>query len=145
MSESIVYDTVTASILNRMVDGVIVSNKQGIILEVNRPTQSMFGYLRTELIGKKITMLMPEEHSKAHDGYIKTFLKTGKTRMIGRGLEVIGKRKDGTTFHLDIGVSEVKNETQHLFVGALRDITKQKKTDAHLTQRTTHHVNPRTR
>jgi len=134
MSESIVYDTVTASILNRMVDGVIVSNKQGIILEVNRPTQSMFGYLRTELVGKKITMLMPEEHSKAHDGYIKTFLQTGKTRMIGRGLEVIGKRKDGTTFHLDIGVSEVKNETQHLFVGALRDITKQKKTDAHLTQ-----------
>ena len=134
MSESMVYETVTASILNRMVDGVIVISTKGAIIEVNHPTQCMFGYQRSELIGQNISKLMTDEHRNSHNNYINAFLETGKTKMIGRGLEVIGKRKDGTTFHLEIGVSEVKNENQHLFVGTLRDITKQKKADAHLTR-----------
>lgn len=134
MSESIIYETVTASILNGMEDGVIVSTKQGIILEVNRPTQNMFGYKRTELIGQAIGMLMTDEQNKAHTGYIDNYLSTGKSKMLGRSREVTGKRKDGTTFPLEISLSEVKNETKHLFVGTIRDITKQKKTDAHLTR-----------
>ena len=134
MSKSVIYETVTASILNRMVDGVIVSTKQGIILEVNQPTQNLFGYQRSELIGQNLSILMTEDQSHAHDGYINNFLETGKTNIIGRGREVIGKRKDGTTFPLDLVISEVKNENQHLFVGTIRDITKQKKANAHLTR-----------
>ena len=132
MSESIVDETVTASILNRMVDGVVVSTKQGIILEVNRPTQSMFGYTRSELIGQPIGMLMTEDDNKAHNSYINRYLETGKGKMMGRGREVIGKRKDDTSFPLELGISEVKNDSQHLFVGTLRDISQQKKADAHL-------------
>ena len=134
MTDSIINETITGSILNGMIDSVVVINKHGAILDVNQATQDIFGYQRAELIGQNVCMLMPEHYSHAHDGYINNYLNTKKSKIVGRGREVVGKRKDGTTFSLDLGISEVKNKNQHFFVATMRDITEQKHTEEHASR-----------
>ncbi len=120
------------AILNTATDAVITIDRRGIIQGVNPATATMFGYAPNELIGQNVSMLMPPPYCEEHDGYIARYLESRQPRIIGIGREVLGRRKDGATFPIDLAVSEV--ERLGLFTGIIRDVTERKVTEHALQQ-----------
>lgn len=120
------------AIIQTAVDGIITISDRGIIESVNPATCTLFGYEVSEMIGQNIAMLMPMPHSHAHDGYLHNYLTTGHRKIIGIGREVLGKKKDGTTFPFWLAVSEVNLGGKRLFTGIVHDMTEQKKAEAEL-------------
>jgi PAS domain S-box-containing protein len=122
-----VQENLTQAILDEAADGIITINGKGEILSLNRAAEKIFGYAIAEILGKNIKMLMPEPYHSAHDGYLVSYLTTGKQKIIGIGREVTGLRKNGEQFAMDLAVSEVKQEgNERLFAGILRDISQRK-------------------
>lgn len=117
------------SIVDNVIDGIITVNFQGTIQTFNPAAEHIFGYRTSEVLGRNVNMLMPEPYHTAHDGYLRRYMETGEARIIGTGREVEGRRKDGSTFPLDLGVSEVKLEGERLFLGIIRDITERKRVE----------------
>lgn len=117
------------TILDTVAEGIINISEQGIIEMMNPAAERIFGYASDEVIGRNISMLMPEPYRKLHDSYIKHYLSTGKANIIGLGRELEGLRKDGSTFPLDLTVNEmILGETRH-FTGIVRDITARKEAE----------------
>ncbi|HEY5646495.1 MAG TPA: diguanylate cyclase, partial [Pseudomonadales bacterium] len=79
-----------------------------------------------EMVGMNVSGLMPADHAKQHDGYIRSYMRSGRARIIGVGRQLTACRKDGSTFPIELTVNEIKLEGRRLFVGLLRDITKVK-------------------
>ncbi len=117
------------AIVDNTVDGLITINEQGYIENFNKSCESIFGYSADEVIGKNVKMLMPEPYHTEHDSYLDNYNKTGDKKIIGIGREVKGKRKDGTTFPLDLSVSEVQVKGRRIYSGIVRDITDRKKAE----------------
>lgn len=113
----------TLAILNTAVDGIITLNEDRIITSFNPAAEKLFRYSKEEVIGQNVKMLMPEPYRNNHDKYVKNFLKTGKKKIIGIGREVVGRRKDGTTFPMYLSVGETRVGDQRFFTGILHDIT----------------------
>lgn len=93
---------------------------------VNRSARNMFGYQESELVGHNISVLMPEPHRSAHDGYIRAHMKTGVEKMIGTNRTVTAKRKDNSEFKCRLGLSKInpsEDGTKATFVGLLHDLT----------------------
>ncbi|KAH6580917.1 hypothetical protein BASA50_002113 [Batrachochytrium salamandrivorans] len=111
------------SVLETVVDGIINITPTGTIRRFNAAAENMFGYSSSEVIGKNIKMLMPYRYSRDHDSYLTNYLTTGVKKVIGSGRHVHGLKKDGTEFHLQLSISEVKENDQHLFTGIARDLT----------------------
>ena len=124
----------TLAIVDSMWDGVVTSDVNGQILSVNQSVELIFGYQASELIGKSVDILMPEPDHSAHNGYIEKYLKTGKKEIIGIGREVLGKRKDGSVFALDLSISEVKIGNTRSFTAVVRDISARKEVEAELRE-----------
>ncbi len=114
------------SIIDTVVDGIITINAQGIIQTVNPTAERLFGYTASEIIGQNVKLLMPEPYQSAHDGFLRNYLSTGVKKIIGIGREVAGRRKDGSTFPMELGVGEMVVDGQHMFTGIVRDITERK-------------------
>ncbi len=114
------------AILETAVEGIITIDECGVIESVNRAAERIFGYPATELIGKNVRVLMPSPYRERHDGYLANYVRTGQARIIGIGREVIGQRKDGAIFPMDLAVSEVRLADRRLFTGFVRDITERK-------------------
>ncbi|MCJ8169013.1 PAS domain S-box protein [Atopomonas sediminilitoris] len=123
------------SVLNTVVDGIVTINPQGMIESFNQAAERIFGYSNAEVFGRNISMLMPEPYRSAHDGYLLRYLTTGQSHIIDVGREVLGQRKDGSTFALELAVSEVKVGQQHFFTGVVRDLTQKKQAQQQLQQR----------
>lgn len=121
-------------ILNGLVDGVITINHQRIILSFNQTAEAMFGYKSEEVIGRNISILMPEPEKSAHDSYVQNYLTTGVTHIIGIGRDVTALRKNGETFPMRLSVVEypAKIEGDRWFIGSCRDNTLQKKQEEQL-------------
>ena len=119
-------ETRVRTIMNNAIDGIITINECGLMETVNPAAAEIFGYEESEMLGKNVSMLMPEPDSSQHDGYLKNYLETGVTKIIGRGREVVGQRKDGSLFPLDLAVSEMILNKEPVFVGIVRDITERK-------------------
>jgi len=124
-----------ATVLDTIVDGIIVINTAGRILMANRAVHKMFGYSYDDenLNGQKINILMTDADHRHHDEYIDSYLKTGKRRIIGLSRDVIGRRRDGTTFPLELSIGEIFDEVmtgdtdeRRAFIGTLRDISARK-------------------
>lgn len=113
-------------ILDTVVDGIVTIDQLGLIRDFNPSAATIFGYQPAEVVGKTVTMLMPEPHRSEHDGYIKRYLETGQGGAIGHRRELSGLRKDGTVFPVEVAVSELEVGDQHHFTGIVRDITERK-------------------
>jgi PAS domain S-box-containing protein len=124
----------TRAIVNTAVDGIITINESGIIESFNPAAEEIFGYRTTEIIGKNVVILMPEPYHSEHADYINNYLRTGEKKIIGLGREVAGRRKDGTTFPIELAISEIELPEQRLFCGIVRDITERKEAERHLRE-----------
>ena len=111
------------SILEAAVDGIIIISSQGVIESFNPAAEKIFGWTAHEAIGQKVDILMPKPHRDRHDEYIRSYLRTGKRKIIGIGRETMAQRKDGSTFPIELAVSEVKLADRTIFTGIVRDIT----------------------
>lgn len=124
LRESVLH---TQAILNNMLDGVITINTQGLIESFNKAASTIFGYNPDEVIGRNISMLMPEKIKALHDGYLSHHVDTGHAKTLGTQLEVEGKRKDGNLFPMSLSVSKILREGKLTFIGLIRDITQQRR------------------
>ncbi len=122
------------AVLNAAVDGIVLIDTSGIIQLVNPAVQKMFGYPPEELLGRNVKVLMPPPWRGEHDGYLANYLATGEARIIGIGRQVEGRCRDGSTFPLDLAVSEVRHGSEVFFLGTLRDITERVRLEAEIRQ-----------
>src|SRR5918999_756007 len=123
------------SVVNHVVDGIITIDERGNIESYNPAAQKIFGYAREQVIGRNVKMLMPEPYHAEHDGYLENYLSTGRPKIIGIGREVIGKRKNGSVFPMELAVSEFHISQRRYFTGIVRDITERKRLQDELQQR----------
>jgi len=122
-------ETRVRAVLDTVADGIITIDPYGTIESFNPAAERIFEYSTGEAIGANVRMLMPEPYRGEHDGYLERYRRTGTARIIGIGKEVTGMRKDGTTFPMELAVTEMKLDGQQSFVGMVRDITERKKVD----------------
>ncbi|MEM7032237.1 MAG: PAS domain S-box protein [Chloroflexota bacterium] len=122
------------SIMDNVADAIITIDQHGIIQTFNLAAERIFGYSATTIIGKKVNRLMPKFHRQNHDHYLANYLQTGESKIIGHGRELVGLRQDGTTFPLDLAISEFPLKDQRMFVGIVRDITKRVQLEQQLRQ-----------
>jgi diguanylate cyclase (GGDEF)-like protein/PAS domain S-box-containing protein len=123
----------TRAVLDTAVDGIMTIDGEGRIDSFNRAAESMFGYSAEEVLGRNVSMLMPEPYRSEHDGYLDRYRHGGDARIIGIGREVAGRRRDGSTFPLELSVTEVGTD-RNAFAGVVRDITDRKRLEAELVQ-----------
>lgn len=104
-------------------DAIVIVNETGRIEIVNKKTETIFGYDRSDMIGQTIEMLMPEKFHNSHHGHLRNYTADPTSRNMGQGLDLLGRRKDGTEFPIDISLSPLKTENGILMSNAIRDIT----------------------
>jgi len=109
------------------VEGIITIDERGNVDSLNPAAETMFGWSAKDLIGRNISILMPEPYRAQHDGYLANYLSTGHRRIIGIGREVFGQRKDGSLFPIDLSVGEFTVGGRRLFTGIIRDITERRR------------------
>jgi PAS domain S-box-containing protein len=115
------------AILETTVDGIITIDAEGAIESFNQAAEEIFGYDADEVIGENVKMLMPSPHHEQHDEYLHSYHETGRRKIIGVGREVTGRRKDGSTFPMDLAVSEVELGDRTIFTGIVRDISERRR------------------
>ena len=123
-----------ATVLDTVVDGLITIDRHGIIQSFNKACVSLFGYTPDEVIGQNVRILMPEPYHSQHDRYIAAYLATGVAKIIGIGREVMGRRKDGSTFPMELAVGESPQAGNHAFVGIVRNLTERHEADTQREQ-----------
>ena len=111
------------SILDTVLDGLIVIDEAGIIQSFSLAAERMFGFSADEVRGRNVSLLMPSPDRERHDGYIERYLRTGERRIVGIGRIVNGQRKDGSTFPIELAVGELSHGGRRFFTGFVRDIT----------------------
>ncbi len=116
-----------AAIVETAVNAIITIDENCIIETANSATERLFGYKQDEIIGRNISMLMPQPYRDRHDSYVRNYLRSGVKRIIGIGREVVGMRKDGSVFPIDLSVGEaVLPSGRRIFTGIIRDLTERK-------------------
>ncbi|MGI9594632.1 MAG: sensor histidine kinase [Acidimicrobiales bacterium] len=117
------HEELWQAVLRTAVDPIIVIDEQGIILRANEATEGLFGYAAEYLVGKNVSLLMPEPYRSEHDDYLKRYLDTGEARIIGIGREVEAQKADGQIFPIALAVSEIKWGERCWFTGIIHDLT----------------------
>jgi two-component system, LuxR family, sensor kinase FixL len=122
------------SILETVPDAMVVIDSRGVVQSFSRAAERLFGYRSTDICGQNVKMLMPSPYRDQHDGYLDRYLTTGERRIIGIGRVVVGRRKDGSTFPMELSVGEVNQDGRRLFTGFVRDLTERQQTDRRLQE-----------
>ena len=122
------------AIIETSPDGLITIDETGRIQSFNPAAERIFGYAAAEVIGHNVACLMPSPYREQHDSYIRHYLRTGEKRIIGIGREVLGRRKDGTAFPLDLAVAEVQAAGHRIFAGFVHDISARRLAEARLSE-----------
>jgi two-component system sensor kinase FixL len=133
-SEALAREAHVQSILDTVPEAMIVINEHGIIQSFSVAAERLFGYTAAEAIGLNVKVMMPAPYREAHDGYLMRYLRTGERRIIGIGRVVVGLRKDGSTFPMELAVGEMHSGQQRFFTGFIRDLTERQKTEARLQE-----------
>jgi two-component system, LuxR family, sensor kinase FixL len=122
------------SILDTVPDAMIVSDEHGIMQSFSAAAERLFGYRAADMLGKNVKLLMPSPYREGHDGYLERYLRTGEKRIIGVGRVVVGERRDGSTFPMELSVGEMRSSNQRFFTGFVRDLTEGQETEARLQE-----------
>ena len=122
------------SVLDTVPDAMIVIDSRGIIQSFSAAAERLFGYTAAEIVGQNVSMLMPSPYQAQHDNYLKHYLATGEKRIIGRGRIVVGLRRDGSTFPMELTVGEVQSGEHPFFTGFVRDLTERQETQQRLQE-----------
>jgi two-component system, LuxR family, sensor kinase FixL len=123
-----------SGIVETAVDGIITIDENGVVETMNPAAEKIFEYSADEVVGKNISMLMPEPYRSEHDGYLEHYHRTGERRIIGIGREVRGRRKDGSEFPMDVAVSVRNLGNRRIFTGLVRDISARKKLEQEILE-----------
>jgi two-component system sensor kinase FixL len=118
------------SILETVPDAMIVIDVQGSVVSFSAAAERLFGYMSDEIRGQNVSALMPSPDRERHDDYLERYLRTNEPRIIGIGRTVVGQRRDGTTFPMELSVGEVLGE-HRLFTGFVRDLTERAEAERH--------------
>ncbi len=111
------------TVVDSMLNGLIVIDEKGIMQSYNPAAETIFGYSPQDVVGNNISMLMPEPYKSEHDGYMDHYMGGGEARIIGLGRGVTGQRKNGDLFPMHLSVSEMEVDERRLFIGTIQDIT----------------------
>jgi two-component system sensor kinase FixL len=122
------------SIFDAAPEAMIVINSEGVIQSYGASAERMFGWRPSAAIGRNVSMLMPQPFRAQHDGYLQRYLTTGERRIIGIGRIVVGERKDGSTFPMELTVAEVASDHGRFFTGFVRDLTERQESEARLQE-----------
>jgi two-component system sensor kinase FixL len=122
------------SILDTVPDAMVVIDERGIVQSFSSAAERLFGYGPAEVIGKNVKTLMPSPYRESHEGYLARYMQTGERRIIGIGRVVVGERKDGSTFPMELAVGEMNSSNQRFFTGFIRDLTERQRTEARLQE-----------
>lgn len=122
------------AILETAVEGIITIDEHGLVESMNPAAERTFGFKAQEVLGKNVSILMPAPYRELHDGYLANYLSTGRAKIIGIGREVVGRRKDGSVFPMDLAVSEVRLADRRLFTGFVRDISERKRLEQEILE-----------
>ena len=115
------------AIISNVMDGIITISETGVIQGFNPAAEGIFGYAQDEVVGKNVNILMPEPDHGAHDSYLRRYLQSGHSEVLGvRGREVSAVRKNGEEFPMELSASEMMLGGQRYFIGIVRDITERK-------------------
>ena len=115
------------AVMDGMFDSLVVIDAKGLITSFNKAASASFGYSSDEVVGRNVSLLMPEPHRSQHEGYLQRYLSSGVPHVIGMPRELAGQRRDGSVFPLKLSVSKVARAGQITFVGLLRDITEERR------------------
>ena len=122
------------SILETVPEAMLVIDETGIVTSFSAAAERLFGYFAQEVVGRSVNMLMPASEGRAHDGHLARYLKTGERRIIGYGRVVMGQRKDGSVFPMELSVGEAVVDGKRIFTGFIRDLTSRHRIEAELRQ-----------
>lgn len=122
------------SILQTVPDAMIVIDDAGLIRDFSDTAERQFGWTADEVAGRNVSMLMPSPYREAHDGYLQRYYQTGERRIIGVGRVVVGERKDGSTFPMELAVGEMRLAEGRFFTGFVRDLTERQQTETRLQE-----------
>lgn len=122
------------SILETVPDAMIVIDEAGHIRDFSPTAERLFGWSGGEVQGKNVSLLMPSPYREAHDAYLHRYYRTGERRIIGVGRVVVGERKDGSTFPMELAVGEVRIAEGRFFTGFVRDLTERQQTETRLQE-----------
>ncbi|WP_262268375.1 PAS domain-containing sensor histidine kinase [Microvirga yunnanensis] len=121
-------------ILETVPDAMVVIDEQAVIQSFSTAAVRLFGYEPGEVIGQNVNVLMPEPYRTQHDGYMHRYRTTGQRRIIGIGRVVVGLRRDGSTFPMELSVGEVRSGGVRYFTGFIRDLTERQQTETRLQE-----------
>jgi two-component system sensor kinase FixL len=122
------------SILDTVPDAMIVIDEQGRIQSFSTAAERLFGFASGEILGRNVKVLMPAPYRDEHDAYLMRYRTTGERRIIGIGRVVVGERKDGSTFPIELAVGEMRSGDRRYFTGFIRDLTERQQTEARLQE-----------
>jgi PAS domain S-box-containing protein len=116
------------NLLESIPDAIVVVNREGSMVQVNSQTETLFGYTHEEMVGQKIEMLVPERYRDLHHHHRSDFASEPIVRRMGAGLDLFGRRHDGSEFPVEISLSPVETDAGILVLSAIRDVSDQRKT-----------------
>ncbi|TPG41023.1 PAS domain S-box protein [Sphingomonas koreensis] len=122
------------SILKTVPDAMVVIDEHGIVISFSAAAERLFGYAAAMVVGHNVRMLMPHHHSNRHDSYIARYLETGERRIIGQDRIVVGRKRDGTEFPVELSIGEARSNGHRIFTGFVRDLTEQQRAELRLKQ-----------
>ncbi len=126
--------TLVNTVLDTLVDGLIVIDRTGRVQVYNRACEKLFGYQAAEVVGRNVKMLMPPDTEREHDQYLLNYQTTGIRKIIGISREVVGQRKEGSTFPMHLAVGEATHLGEPIYVGIIRDLTERNQVESQLRQ-----------
>ena len=122
------------SILDTVPDAMIVIDEKGVMQSFSATAERLFGYTPSDVVGRNVSILMPEPDRSRHDSYLQRYLSTGERRIIGIGRVVTGLRRDGSTFPMELAVGEMRSGERRYFTGFLRDLTERQEVQSRLQE-----------
>jgi diguanylate cyclase (GGDEF)-like protein/PAS domain S-box-containing protein len=126
------------AVLNHVDEGIVSMTSEGLLRTFNPAAEHIFGYSAEEVVGNNISMVIPELGAGQQDQDLQHYLSSGKAIASGVSREVVGRRKDATTFPIELRVGEVNVEGEHLFIAAIRDIEERKSVEARVIHLANH-------